>query len=149
MNRQMILNGELRPAPYTMDDDVTTASTAIDSQTAIPLSVWLHLNGAGEALEGVGVILKGDDDIAPLEPHIHTLPFVAIHFQKFADGRGYSHGKRVTAIWGYEGVVLAFGDVLRDQLFYMHQCGFNAFYMRDDQNLQASLAAFTLYSDVS
>ena len=84
-----------------------------------------------------------------LKASAHSLSFVAIHFPKFADGRGYSHAKRVRAIWGYEGVIVAFGDVLRDQLFYMHQCGINAFYMREDQNLQASLAAFNLYSNAT
>ena len=149
MNREMILNGALSPAPYTLDEDATAESPSIPSQTAIPLATWLEKRDAAESLQGVGVILKGDDDIGPLKAHLDTVAFVAVHFPKFADGRGYSHAKRVRSIWGYEGVILAYGDVLRDQLFYMHQCGVNAFYMREDQNLEASLAAFSLYSNAS
>ena len=39
------------------------------------------------------------------------------------------------------------GDVLRDQLFYLSRCGFDAFDLRADQDLQAALAAFDDFSD--
>ena len=47
---------------------------------------------------------------------------------------------------GYDGTILAFGDVLRDQLLYMSRCGINGFYLRSDQDPQTCLAAFDLYT---
>ncbi|MBT9557670.1 MAG: DUF934 domain-containing protein, partial [Myxococcales bacterium] len=44
------------------------------------------------------------------------------------------------------GPIIAFGDVLRDQILYMSRVGINGFYMRDGQKLDESLAAFRLYS---
>ena len=43
---------------------------------------------------------------------------------------------------GYKGEIRAIGDVLRDQLYYMSRCGFNAFSMRFDQDLEDSANAF-------
>ena len=63
-----------------------------------------------------------------------------------ADGRCYSHARRIRAFWGFGGVLLAFGDVQRDQIVYMHRCGVNAFYPRADQDIRACMQAFELYS---
>ena len=41
----------------------------------------------------------------------------------------------------------ATGDVLRDQLFYLARCGFNAFEVREDRSIEeavASLKDFTV-----
>jgi uncharacterized protein (DUF934 family) len=37
--------------------------------------------------------------------------------------------------------------VLRDQLFYLRQCGFNAFAVRADKNLEAALIGLADFSD--
>jgi len=37
--------------------------------------------------------------------------------------------------------------VLRDQLFFMKRCGFDAFLLRDDQNPDAALTAFHDFQD--
>ena len=112
----------------------------------IPLQRWLDLTAAQRLPENVGVILEGDEDISALEAHLSSIPVVALHIPKFTDGRSYSHAYRLKRIWRYEGTVLAFGDVLRDQLVYMWRCGINSFYMRQDQDLEASLASFNLYN---
>ena len=62
------------------------------------------------------------------------------------DGRAYSHARRLRAHWGYQGTLLAFGDVQRDQASNMARCGVNAFYMRPDQDLAATLGAFERFS---
>ena len=50
------------------------------------------------------------------------------------------------ALWGYDGLLLAYGDVQRDQLLNMARCGINGFYMRSEQDLEESLKAFSTYS---
>ena len=94
----------------------------------------------------VGVIVQGPDDIAPLQPHLDAVPFIALRYPVFSDGRSYSHAYRLRKTWKYAGPLIAFGDVLRDQLLYMSRCGIDGFYLRQDQNLEACLAAFQLYS---
>jgi uncharacterized protein (DUF934 family) len=39
------------------------------------------------------------------------------------------------------------GDVLQDQLFYMKRCGFDAFALREDKDIQAALKSLNDFSD--
>ena len=48
---------------------------------------------------------------------------------------------------GFAGELRAIGDVLRDQLYYLRQCGFNAFAVRSDRNLEAALKGLSDFSD--
>jgi uncharacterized protein (DUF934 family) len=49
--------------------------------------------------------------------------------------------------YGYRGELRAIGDVLRDQLFFLSSCGFNAFVLRDGEDTQEALAAFGDFSE--
>ena len=143
MSEFMILGKAVVPKQYSIDE-ATDADQAPD--VAIPIARWLALQAAGADLSQTGVLLYGDSDIAPLEAHLASVAFVAVHFPKFTDGRGYSHARRLRALWGYRGTILAVGDVLRDQLLYMSRCGIDAFHLRADQDAHACLAAFDLYT---
>lgn len=144
--REMILDGQVVPARFTMLDAVPEG-LALGPDTAIPLADWLRLREAGAPLDGVGVVVRGDEDVAPLRPHLADVPFVALPLPKFTDGRVYSHAVRLRRLWGYGGTILVTGDVLRDQLLYIARSGANAFVLREDQDPRASLAAFSLYTE--
>ena len=139
---KMIANGGVEDARWTLvfDDEVTPGPAQ-----AVPLLRWLELKSHGALHPDVGVILEGSDDINTLEPYADSIPVIALHIPKFTDGRCYSHAYRLKRVWRYTGPLLAFGDVLRDQLIYMSRCGIDTFYMREDQDLDASLASFGLY----
>ena len=47
----------------------------------------------------------------------------------------------------YAGEVRAIGDVLRDQLFFMRRCGFDAFALRADRDAVEALESFKDFSD--
>ena len=143
MAESMILNRAVVPVAFTVDDRDDAQAAA---GRAIPLARWLTLHEEGADLAETGVILRGDSDPAPLAVHLDALAFVAVAFPKFADGRGYSHARRLRALWSYDGPIVAFGDVLRDQLHYMERSGINGFLLRSDQDPRACLAAFSLYS---
>jgi uncharacterized protein (DUF934 family) len=138
----MICNGTVQDSQWTLLLDMEAEPKPGE---AIPLSRWLSLKDSGHALTNIGVVLEGDDDISDLEAHILSIPIVALHIPKFTDGRSYSHAYRLKRVWRYTGSLLAFGDVLRDQLIYMARCGIDSFYMREDQDLEAALASFGLY----
>jgi uncharacterized protein (DUF934 family) len=146
----------IRPETMILDKAVVASFTtllmepdpnaAAEPGTCIPLAGWLARRAAGQDLRGVGVIANGADDISALEPHLADVPVVALQFPVFSDGRAYSHAYRLRKTWRYPGPIIAFGDVLRDQILYMSRVGINGFYMRADQKLDESLAAFRLYS---
>lgn len=143
--REMILGREVVPGRFTIHEQLPEGAPAADS--AIPLDDWLRLRAAGAPLDGVGVVVRGDQSVEPLHPHLKDLPFVALPFPKFADGRVYSHAVRLRRLWRYGGRILAYGDVLRDQLHYMMRSGFDAFVLREDQDPHAAVAAFDLYDE--
>ena len=91
--------------------------------------------------DNIAVWLNSDEGVGDLGEGLHGLPLVALNFPVFSDGRAYSKARELREI-GYKGEVRAIGDVLRDQLFYMSRCGFNAFQLRHDQDPEDCLAAF-------
>ena len=86
-----------------------------------PLGVWL---AAGEH---PGAIAGDLDDFS----------VVAVHFPSATDGRGCFTARLLRRRHGYRGELRAFGDVLREQVFYLRHSGFDAFTLRADQAADA------------
>lgn len=115
----------------------------------VPFAVWQEqraqlsqrLANAGRN----GVVLENTDDPRVLAEDFDKLALIAVRFPKFTDGRGYSIA-RILRRLGWKGELRAVGDVLRDQLFYMTRCGFDAFALRRDQDAQNALTAFSDFS---
>ena len=95
----------------------------------------------------VGVRLPNTADVADLAGDLPVLAVVALEFPKFADGRAYSQARLLRERHGYRGEIRAVGDVLRDQLFFMARCGFDAFELRSDRSLEDALAAFEEFTE--
>ena len=128
-----------------------SAGEALDPPQAgaivIPLAAWLASRAAWIARGDVGVRLDPADDPWALVPDIATLPFIAIYYPKFTDGRGHSTAVLLRSRLGFGGELRAFGDVGRDQLFQLKRCGFDAFNVaahRDPDAALAGLAGFSL-----
>jgi len=106
---------------------------------AVPLALWLAERGALRARGNVGVILAPDDNPAALAEDTATLPLIAVDFPQFTDGRGYSIARLLRERHRFEGELRAIGDVLRDQLYLMAECGFDAFALRGDRDPKDAL----------
>lgn len=76
------------------------------------------------------------------------LDLIAVHFPKFADGRGYSTASLLRLRYGYTGELRAFGDVGRDQLFYLARVGFDSFLISEGRDAAAALCSFDDFSEV-
>ena len=66
---------------------------------------------------------------------------MVLNFPAFKDGRGFTTARLLRERHGYKGEIRAVGDVGRDQMFYMQRCGFNAFEVRSDRDLEDALRA--------
>jgi uncharacterized protein (DUF934 family) len=95
----------------------------------------------------IGVWLDSDEEPESLTPYLKKLAVIAINFPKFADGRGYSYARSIREHDGYQGQLRAIGDVLKDQLFYMQRCGFNAFQIREDRDINEALSSLNDFSN--
>lgn len=112
----------------------------------VPLPVW---NCQFQALRGrmeLGLWLAGFERVEDIPDDINRFPVIAVDFHKFTDGRGYTIANRLRNQLKYRGELRAMGDILRDQLFFLKRVGFDSFAMREDQDLQAVMAGFDVFS---
>ena len=93
------------------------------------------------------LVLEPTDDLALLAGAVGVARVIAVNFPKFNDGRGYSIGRLLRERYGYQGELRAVGEVARDHLYAMAQCGFDAFELRAGEEPQAALRAFDDFSD--
>ena len=119
----------------------------------VPLSVWLgrrpELEPRAQAGQ-LGVWLDSFEEPEALVEgvvDINRFAVIAINFPKFIDGRGYSVGRLLRERYGYRNELRAIGDVLRDQLFYLKRCGFDAYQLSAHHDMRDALASLKDFSD--
>jgi uncharacterized protein (DUF934 family) len=95
----------------------------------------------------VGVWVDGHEEVEEFAGSIATVPVIAINFPKFVDGRGFSMARLLRERYGYIGEIRAIGQFIRDQLFMMQRCGFNAFQFDSEIDLAAASKSLSDFSD--
>jgi uncharacterized protein (DUF934 family) len=130
-----------------LHDASSLAEVPPDGSVIVPLALWQLERQALTARGDVGVWLKPNDDPAALDDDVERLPLIAIDFPKFVDGRGYSTGRLLREKYRFAGELRAIGDVLRDQLYYLSQCGFDAFAIKAGQDIASALVSLDDFSD--
>ncbi len=121
---------------------------ALTGDIIVPVTLWLAQRDALLFRAGrVGVWLEANEDPALIADDLAQFGVVAVNFPQFTDGRGYSIARLLRERYGWRGELRAVGDVLRDQLFYLARCGFDAFALRADQDPASALTAFDDFSD--
>ena len=118
----------------------------------VPLSVFIahkaqlqqRIN-AGE----VGIWVDTHEVLADLAEHqadLNQLPIIAVHVERFADGRIFSLGLLLRTRYGFKNELRAIGDVLRDQLFFLKRSGFDSYLIRADRNAEEALLSLKDFS---
>ncbi len=90
----------------------------------------------------IGVRLDAGDGPEILAGDIGRLDLIAVPFDHFKDGRGYSTARLLRERHGFTGELRAVGNVLRDQLAFLERCGFDAFEYAGKQDAEKAIAAF-------
>ena len=134
----------------TLAADAANAADVSDTgDLIVPLSLWLAQHTALRTRGGrTGVWLQPSENPAELIEAAPLPELIAVHFPVFHDGRGYSIARLLRERYAFRGELRAIGDVLRDQLFELARCGFDAFELRADQDAHAALNAFHDFSEV-
>ncbi len=103
-----------------------------------------------EALLGrgslLGVRLKSHETAQDVAADLPNLALIAIEFPTFRDGRAYSTARLLRERFGFDGELRAVGNVLRDQLLFMHRCGFDAFEVDGEDAVGAWTKALSEFS---
>jgi uncharacterized protein (DUF934 family) len=102
---------------------------------------------SGQEEQGEVLRLEPQDDLCALAQKIRSAARIDVNFPKFGDGRGFSIARLLRERYGYKGELRAVGEVGRDHLYYMEQCGFDAFLLRDGEDANEALAAFDDFSE--
>ncbi len=132
-----------------LDEGQAAESVAVpEGKVIVPLAVWQAQGASLAARDAIGVWFGPDERPEVLKGGFDKFDVVAVDFPKFTDGRGYSIAYNLRMRLGYQGELRAIGDVLRDQLFQMHRCGFDAFATRQDRNINDALKGLTDFSEV-
>jgi uncharacterized protein (DUF934 family) len=108
---------------------------SIEAETA-------HSSEPGEVLR-----LEPTDDPASVADRLDRVARVEVNFPKFGDGRGYSIARLLRERYGYKGELRAVGEVVRDHLYYMESCGFDAFLLREGEDPVEALTGFEDFSE--
>ena len=145
---QLIKDRVLAADRFALVREAASLADVPAAPAIVPLALWRAERAALLARGDVGVWLAPTDDPGTLAEDIAALPVVAVDFPKFTDGRGYSIARLLRDRYGYAGELRAIGDVLRDQLFALSECGFDAFALRADRDAAAALASFDDFAGV-
>jgi uncharacterized protein (DUF934 family) len=113
---------------YTANKDAL--ATRMDAGST---GIWLDTHETIESL----IDVVGD---------INKLPIIAVHVERFADGRIFSIGTLLRTRYSFKNELRAFGDVLRDQLFFLKRSGFSSFVIRKDRSAADALASLRDFS---
>ena len=113
----------------------------------VPLQMWrdhAHVLKARDG--GLGVWLDSDQEAEEIGDDVQHFQVIALNFPAFTDGRSYSNARLLRDRYGYKGELRAIGDVLRDQLFFMARCGYDAIAIRADKDPKDALQGLKDFS---
>lgn len=122
-----------------IDDDTPRP----DAAHAISLTRWQDESGTPPPH---ALAISNDVDVLSLDLPWGEIDEIWLEFPNFVFGQAYSQARLLRTRMAYDGLLLARGDVLLDQLYYMLRCGFDAFELRSDQNLDACRKALAQFS---
>ena len=96
-----------------------------ESIELISLEQWIE-NVDELSKLGVGVIVKPSDDVKLLKYALNNIALIALDFNNFDDGRGYSQAYLLSKRWEYEGEIIGINAHL-DQLQFMLRSGVTSY----------------------
>lgn len=105
----------------------------------------LRLAGRNAAL---GISLKSDQPPEIISGDLDRFGLIALEFPAFTDGRAFSHARLLRQRYGFAGEIRAVGNVLRDQIFFMARCGFDAFELEAGRDPEGAIEALEEFSVV-
>ena len=117
-------------------------ATSIGDGQVLSLDQWLN----SEDKAGRAIMLEPGQGPDPLFEYLQQIPMIAINFPVFTDGRGFSYGRELRER-GFTGELRACGHFIRDQMTYLHRCGFDAFQPAEETLLEDALAGLNDFSE--
>jgi len=145
----------LRAGKVQLDDSrlATDGVPKDEPGWVVPLALWIeHRHELVKQRHPVGIEMTCDADVELLADEQGRLSspdeisFIAIRFDAYTDGRGFSLAQLLRQQLGWTGELRAVGDVIIDTLHYLARCGFDSFALKPGADPEAALNALTTFS---
>jgi phosphoadenosine phosphosulfate reductase len=149
---KIILGGQVADDTWTvirLSTEESAASVELpDADAIFPLPLWqARKQEIISSYKRIGLWIDSNEAVESIADDLHYFAVIGVNFPKFADGRGFSTARLLRERYKYEGEIRAIGDVLHDQLFYMKRCGFDAFAVRSDKDIEQALQALATFPE--
>ena len=131
------------------DEQIANTIIPAAGKVMVPLSVFIARKAELKdrlASNQVGVWIDTHEILEDLVNNISDLnsfPIIAVHVERFADGRIFSLGTLLRSRYGFKNELRAIGDVLRDQLYFLKRSGFTSYLIRADRSATEALASLS------
>ena len=147
LSERFIKDDAVKEDLWTFLDAEQAAGDLPEGPIAVPLAAWKARRAELLARRApLGVWLAPADDPQEIGADVDAFSIIGVQFPKFTDGRGYSTAVLLRTRLRYTGELRAFGDVGRDQLFYLKRSGFDAFSLAPHRDPEAALASLGDFS---
>ncbi len=136
----------------TSAEQIANTQIPATGKVLVPLAVYLaRKNELADRManQEVGIWLATHEVLENLinaAPNLNQFPLIAVYVERFADGRIFSIGHLLRTRYGYNNTLRAFGDVLRDQLFFLKRSGFDSYSIRTDRSAEDALQSLNDFS---
>jgi uncharacterized protein (DUF934 family) len=133
-------------------DQIANTQIPASGKILVPLSVYLARKNEFSARinnQEIGIWLATHEvleNLTDAEPNLNIFPVIAVYVERFADGRVFSIGSLLRTRYGFNNTLRAFGDVLRDQLFFLKRSGFDSYLIRADRSAEDALQSLKDFS---
>jgi uncharacterized protein (DUF934 family) len=135
------------------DEQIATTVIPASGKIIVPLSVFIARKAELQdrmASNQIGVWVDTHEILEDLVNNVrdlNSLPIIAVHVERFADGRIFSLGTLLRSRYGFKNELRAIGDVLRDQLYFFKRSGFNSYLIRADRLATEALASLNDFTN--
>ncbi|MAF16807.1 MAG: oxidoreductase [Marinomonas sp.] len=127
----VISDGEARvdlndPWQFGQEGEQVECSARVDE-----VATWLKHSASSRSH---GVLIQKEEELELIAPYLANIVMIALTFKDFKDGRAYSLAYLLRTRFHFKGDLRAVGDVMRDQLSLMRQCGFTSFVIKEGKD---------------
>jgi uncharacterized protein (DUF934 family) len=137
---QVIKDKKIINDDWSVVRELDNSATVPTGNVIFPFSYWQeHRDALLKQNSTHAVWIDGDIETEKLIDDLKHFSIIALDFPAFKDGRSYTHARLLRDRYAYKGDLRAVGDVLRDQLFFMHRCGIDSYEVREDRDAEEAL----------
>jgi uncharacterized protein (DUF934 family) len=135
------------------EEQVATTDIPVTGKIIVPLSVFIVRKAELQERitnKQVGVWIDTHEileDLVSSVGDLNSLPIIAVHVERFPDGRIFSLGTLLRSRYGFKNELRAIGDVLRDQLYFFKRSGFTSYLMRADRSAIEALRSLNDFTN--